>query len=415
MASLQLKNESYYCQFRYLGKRHTVTIGKVSADEAEAFAGSVDLLLMRIRQKLLRVPPGIGIDTFILRGGKIEEDDVPGPAEITFAEFCKRYIGTHSNGAMEQGSLATVAMHLRHFERTLGNGFTIQGINAADLQKHIDHRAKKKYRGKPLSPVTLRKEMATLRAAWNWAAHMGIVIGPFPSKGLVYPKLDEKPPFMTWAEISRKTTPTMKDVQKEELWNCLYLTRPELDELLEFVRENAGHPWVYPMFCFAAFTGARRSELLRVLIEDVDFDGGTVLLREKKRSRKSRTTRRVPLTPVLTTVVREWLKEHPGSPFLFAQPVVVVRSRKKRAEPTPITRDEAHDHFKRTLAGSKWEVIRGWHIFRHTFVSLAASAGVDQRHIDEWVGHQTDEQRKRYRHLLPSAQQEAIRLVFGGQ
>jgi integrase len=79
-----------------------------------------------------------------------------------------------------------------------------------------------------------------------------------------------------------------------------------------------------------------------------------------------------------------------------------------------LTKNEAHDHFKRALAGSKWAVVPGWHCFRHSFISLCASGGTDQRLIDEWVGHQTEEQRRRYRHLLPSTQREAIRSVFEG-
>ena len=54
-------------------------------------------------------------------------------------------------------------------------------------------------------------------------------------------------------------------------------------ELLEYVRENARHGWIYPMFCFAAHTGARRSEILRSRIADFDFQAGSVLIREKKR------------------------------------------------------------------------------------------------------------------------------------
>lgn len=77
----------------------------------------------------------------------------------------------------------------------------------------------------------------------------------------------------------------------------------------------------------------------------------------------------------------------------------------------PVTRDEAHDHLKRTLAGSKWEVLRGFHVLRHSFISCLAAAGVDQRTIDEFVGHQTDEQR-RYRHLIPDLKQKAIAGVF---
>lgn len=79
----------------------------------------------------------------------------------------------------------------------------------------------------------------------------------------------------------------------------------------------------------------------------------------------------------------------------------------------PLTEDEARQHLKRTLAGSEWEVVRGYHVLRHSFISACASRGIDQRLIDEWVGHQTGEQRRRYRHLYPGVQAEAIRSVFG--
>ena len=81
----------------------------------------------------------------------------------------------------------------------------------------------------------------------------------------------------------------------------------------------------------------------------------------------------------------------------------------------PLTRSEAHDHFKRTLANSKWAKLRGFHVFRHSFASNLAAAGVDQRIIDKWMGHQTEEMRKRYQHLFPDQQRQAIDSVFGGK
>jgi len=78
-----------------------------------------------------------------------------------------------------------------------------------------------------------------------------------------------------------------------------------------------------------------------------------------------------------------------------------------------MTRDGAHDYFKRTLAESKWKVVRGWHIFRHGFRSNCAAAGIDQRLIDAWVGRTTEEMRRRYRHLLPNQERNAIQTVFG--
>jgi integrase len=61
------------------------------------------------------------------------------------------------------------------------------------------------------------------------------------------------------------------------------------------------------MVATAAYTGARRSELLRMEVADVDFEGGTLLVREKKRSRKQRTTRHVSLTPALAQLLKDWL------------------------------------------------------------------------------------------------------------
>jgi integrase len=176
------------------------------------------------------------------------------------------------------------------------------------------------------------------------------------------------------------------------------------------------------------------------LVADVDFTGNTVLVREKKRSRGQRTTRRVPLTPFLKKVLREWLAVHPGGPALFCHAETVARSKKrsyttghqnakkrptslkgrmatvkKREQPAlaALTRNEVHDHFKRVLAGTKWEPIRGLHCLRHSFISACASKGVDQRLVQEWAGHMNEATSKRYRHLYPSTQQEAIRRVFG--
>jgi integrase len=38
--------------------------------------------------------------------------------------------------------------------------------------------------------------------------------------------------------------------------------------------------------------------------------------------------------------------------------------------------------------------------------------GIDQRMIDAWMGHQTEEMRQRYRHLFPDQQQRALASLF---
>jgi site-specific recombinase XerD len=58
-------------------------------------------------------------------------------------------------------------------------------------------------------------------------------------------------------------------------------------------------------------------------------------------------------------------------------------------------------------------VLRGWHVLRHSFASNAALKGVDQRMINSWLGHQTEEMVQRYRHLYPDQERQAISAVFG--
>jgi integrase len=422
MASLEKRGSRFRVIFRHAGRRYTHTLKTADEGIAQGLKGGIEKTLMLLDQKVLKVPDGVDVLPFIVSNGQIEPPSTktaerassPPPKDVTLRELKDHYLQAHSAGAMEKNSLATVDMHLRHFIKTLGINFPVQTLTLARLQEHVNRRAKKKgVRNRPLSPTTIRKEVASFRAAWNWAAQTGYLTGTFPTRGLKYPKAEEKPPFQTWPEIERQVARGVTPAEERDLWDCLFLTLPEIAELLQFVKAAARHPFLYPMFCFAAHTGARRSEMLRARVGDLDLEGATVTLRERKRAKGKRTCHRVALTPFLAGVLKEWLAAHPGGQHLFCHQLRVFRSKTKRVEYGPLTWDEAGDHFKRTLAGSKWNKLRGWHVFRHSFVSNCAARGVDQRIIDEWVGHQTEEMRRRYRHLFPHQQQATIRLVFG--
>ena len=87
---------------------------------------------------------------------------------------------------------------------------------------------------------------------------------------------------MTWEEAERRIA---AGDDPEKVWDCVYLRPQEIAELLEWVKTRPVSPWVYPMFVFAAHTGARRSEIVRALPSDVDLAGGVVTIREKKRDK----------------------------------------------------------------------------------------------------------------------------------
>jgi integrase len=94
-----------------------------------------------------------------------------------------------------------------------------------------------------------------------------------------------------------------------------------------------------------------------------------------------------------------WMISHPGGLFMIAK------------DGEPLTVKVATDHFKRVLLRTKWAVIPGFHTLRHSFASILASRGVDEPTIDKWMGHQTAQQRERYRHLFPIGLNRSIELL----
>lgn len=383
MAAIQRRKDSFRIQFNHLGKQFGFTLGKVSEAEARAKASQVDYLLMRLKQGLIAIPPGVDVVEFFRHDGAPptaspeSSSAAREPHEPTLGELRDRYLETHGNGSLEAHTLKGVRRHFRHLARELGGGFRLRGLRLADLQGYVDARSKAKGRRGLLDPATIKKELVTLKTAWNWGARMGLVDREYPDAGLRFAKGDEKPPFQTREEIARRL-PGLSEAEAVELWESLYLTSDEVDALLDHVEATAGHPWIIPLVATAAHTGVRRAELLRMRLADLDLETGVLTIRERKRAHGRRTTRRVPLSTRLAEVLAAWLRTHPGGTSLFAQASTVARSRKRsektgyrsqgrptteagrratvrireRPEVVALTDDEARHHFKHTLAGS---------------------------------------------------------------
>lgn len=237
MASLQQKGDAWYCQFLYKRQRHTFAVGKVEEVEAKAVAAKTEYLLMRLKQRLLDLPVGCDIVTFIQHDGKPPAHVPEAPAkQHTVADIRTAFLAAFGNGAVEANTLYTARIHLNHAAATLGERFPMNALTHADLQRHVNRRTAAKG---GVAAVTVKKEIDTLRSAWNWAARNGLAASDFPGGGLVYPKVDERLPFMTWTEIERRID---AGGDAEPLWECLYLTAAESAELLQFVRGRPAPP-----------------------------------------------------------------------------------------------------------------------------------------------------------------------------
>jgi integrase len=407
MASLEKRYDGRYrIVFCWQGERRYHSLGKLPECDARSCLDRLEESLRFVERGLLEIPPGTDLGRFLVSGGKFKARPAPEP-QFTLADLLNRYQAEQLEGVKESSTRSTETIHIAHLLRIIGAKTNVQTISTETLEGYVNARAKEKGRGRRcVSHVTIQKELGTLSSVWNrWAQALKLVTGPAPTKGLIYAKGRAKPPFQTKDQIERQIARGGLSTQEvKDLWGSLFLTIAQVQELLVHVHSRAGNPWVHVAFCFAAYTGARRSEILRSRVDDLDFEAGTVTIREKKRDRtREMTFRTVPMADGLKSELQRWLKEHhPGGAYTLAG-----RGGKSLALQT-LTKA-----FRSAVKDSSWQMMQGYHVLRHSFASNCALKGVDQRITDDWMGHQTEAMRRRYRHLFPDQQREAIRSVFG--
>jgi integrase len=409
MASLHQSEKGIYrIRFRYgppPDNKFQRSLETKDSHLAEGIKADVEETIRLLEQGRIQVPAGVDVGKFILSGGRLQAPAAPVQAvkKVTLEGLFSADDAAMPEGAWERSTRTTEAVHRRHLLKLLGPDLDLLGEGLAiALQTYIRERAKQRGQQGKVMAKTIRKELDTFRATWN---RSDLLHGAeFPSlKKLVFPKGEAKGRFQTWDEIEEAIavgghTPAAL----KALWECLFLTRPQVEEFLTFALGQPAPDWLYPCLVFVVDTGARRSEVLRSRREDF-LKSGEVRVRERKRDpRNKETQRHVPITPRLAGVIRDWFDRHPGGPFVLST-----------GGQEQLTWQTATKAFRRLVKGSRWENVRGFHVFRHSFASHLAAAGTSQSLIDEWMGHQTETMRNRYRHLFPDERQRALAALTG--
>jgi integrase len=400
MASLEKRRDGWRIRFSWAGERPSIPLGPgLTERQAKARLAAVERLLARLRRGDVAPPDGCSVGTFLLHDGHPPAPDPDaGPA---LGWLRDRYLAARE-GAVRPNTLEMLRIHFRHLCRTWPEDTPLSGVHPQD---HVDRRKRARHKGRPLDPATIRKEITTLKAAWEWARDLRMLDAEPPAWGrLEYPHPPAPKPWMTWEQCSASPDP--------DAWGGLFLRPREVAELLAHAAAHPSRkrrPWVHPALATAAFTGMRRAELMRARRADVDLARRLLMVRELKKARGRETFRWAPLSAELADVLRRWLRrsEPFGSEYLFPY------RRKFTRDHAPLTPGVADAGVKLALAGSKWEKVKGWHVLRHSFISACVAAGVDQRTLDGWVGH-TTRIREKYTHLAPEQSVADVDRVFGG-
>ena len=281
MASLNYdeRHRRYRVRFTVAGVSYNRSLGKITSDRPEQAKAEAEATLARVEKTLGLIAEGIiTLDDvadpgrFIVTGGR-DTGRSKAPTVRTLQNLIDAAKSHTPDGAKEARTHETDELHRSHLLRLIGGSTPLRSLTPSVVQAYIVARSAEAYRGGAISTQTIRKEVGRLRADWNRALDLKLLggLGP-PIKGLLYEKDAAKPPFRTWEDIQATLDRGgLSDGERAELWETLFLRVKEVEEVLEFVRAKANYPFVHPMFALVAYTGARRSEMIRSRVEDIDF------------------------------------------------------------------------------------------------------------------------------------------------
>jgi integrase len=403
MANLGKKNGVYLARFRYQGKEYKKSLKTSSRKAADGAMHRVEDALHRLAVHVLTVPDGIDPGDFIVSGGTLTAPPPKSPprAVPTVAAGVREY--TENLGHLAESNRGTVRGHLRSLQKKLGPRAEarLDQVEARDLEGFLQARLKER------SPTTVTKERVTVMEFFNWAVRASYLPAS-PAANLTKVKAaGDRPAFKTYQEIEAIVARGgLSPREVLALWDCLFLNPGEIADLLATVRARSRHDVSLVLHAIPAYTGMRRGEVMRLRWSDIEFGQDAVVARSKKQSRQEvETSRRIDLHPELKALLLDWRGKRPSGQFVACDPGSFV----------PLTSRETSIRFFQPLRGTKWCLCSrkdwfkiGFHTYRHSFASNLAAAGVDQRVIDEFMGHQTEAMRKRYRHLFPKNRRSAI-------
>ncbi len=408
MASLrQTPNGTFIVCFRFRGDQYQRSLKTKQKRDANAMRSKVELTLFRLSNGEIAIPDNVSPPDYIVTG-KTKPDLRPTPQSLSFAELIEPYFEEHRY-LKATSTLETERTHLNNLRRSLEAKAhkPLKGIEKRDLNAALKTRIRE------VGGTTVMKERQTLVSFFAWACEQFHVISS-PAVGLeTFEKSGNQDRFRTLDEIDESLgRGGLSSKELTNLWKCLYLDERRIAELLALMEVRARHDFVFPLVALAAFTGMRRGEILRLRWCDVDFQNDILTARSRKQSRQQReTSRHIQLHPDLKTILLTYKENRPRGQYVAC----------RTDESARLTNNMAHHHLHATLRGTRWErdlsaehdqthkkVVIGFHTFRHSFASNLASKGVDQRVIDAMMGHQTEEMRKRYRHLFPKDRRAAI-------
>ena len=248
---------------------------------------------------------------------------------------------------------------LKEFETDTGYKMTFESINLVFFDKFLEYILFTKNHEYNYVPCILRQ----LKAFMNWSHQRNYHINT------------------TYKKFSAP----------EKEGSIIYLTFPELQQLINFQFENKKYSKVRDFYCFGCLIGARYSDLKR-LTKDNLAEG-----KLKFTTEKTNIDIVIPVFPELQTIINRYPEQYRLLPKISN-----AKANKYIKKACELAGTNAPTEYKTFVKNTtvkefkpKFELI-GTHTARKTFVCLAHANGIDIKTIMDITGIQDQQTLKRY-------------------
>ena len=191
----------FHIRFRFAGRAFKRSLKTANLREANAALARVEETLSLLTRGVLDLPTDADPATFLLSAGKTSHQPRRTEKVLTLGQLIEAYQKTLPAQAKEQSTLKTEATHIKRFKASLPVNKAVDALTTHDIQQFINSESRRKIGEKFISPDTIKRHMDTLRCILNWAMKQELVKQIPTLSNLFFGKRDEKPPFMTRAEI----------------------------------------------------------------------------------------------------------------------------------------------------------------------------------------------------------------------
>ena len=186
--------------------------------------------------------------------------------------------------------------------------------------------------------------------------------------------------------------------RKENEGRMLYFTQEEVDKMVDHALQTFNREDLADIIKFAAYTGMRQGEILKLRCKDIDWNSNKILVGGQEEVKtKSGNFRAIPISDKIRTIIEGRCESCKGDTLIFGDEWpnkdLLLRAFKKVAR----------------LIGKEDTYV--FHCLRHSFATWHAEAGTPLRTLMTLMGHKRIETTLRYAKTTDAALVDAMAAI----